>query len=220
MDEAAALKAAQVAFRKRLNDASDSMLRDEQRQALFEERSREEARQLFMTQIKRVKRDLKERRVANGEAPVAASPPSPPLMEKIARVKAEMAAMAAEIRRQPLAAQAVPKAEIRPRLQAVPKALLRKAPAFGHSNSYSQVKRPAPGGPPPSSPLQCEAAASPPSPPLREKIEKVKRQLSGGPPPSLPLQREAAAISAKPSFDMVKELERRLREAAEEFAPR
>ena len=166
MDEAAALKAAQVAFRKRLNDASDSMLRDEQRQALFEERSREEARQLFMTQIKRVKRDLKERRVANGEAPVAASPPSPPLMEKIARVKAEMAAQAA---------QAVPKAEIRPRLQAVPKALLRKAPAFVHS--YSQVKRQLSRGPPPSSPLQCEAAASPPSPQLMEKIEKLKRQL-------------------------------------------
>ena len=182
---------------------------------LSKEISREEARQLFMKQIKRVKRDLKEQRVANGEAPVAASPPtSPPLM-------AEMAAeMAAEIRRQPLAAQAVPKAEIRPRLQAVPKALLHKAPAFGHSNSYSQVKRPAPGGPPPSSPLQCEAAASPPSPQLMEKIEKVKRQLSRGPPPSSPLQREAAAISAKPSFDMVKELQRRLRKAAEEFAPR
>ena len=155
--------------------------------------------------------------MANGEAPVAASPPSPPLMEKIARVKAEMAA---EIRRRTQAAQAVPKAEIRPRLQAVPKALLRKAPAFGHSNSYSQVKRPAPGGPPPSSPLQCEAAASPPSPPLREKVEKIKRQLSGGPPPSLPLQREAAAISAKPSFDMVKELQRRLRKSAEEFTSR
>ena len=83
-----------------------------------------------------------------------------------------------------------------------------------------KVKRQLSRGPPPSSPLQCEAAASPPSPQLMEKIEKVKRQLSRGPPPSSPLQREAAAISAKPSFDMVKELERRLRKAAEEFAPR
>ena len=40
MDEAAALEAKLVAFRKRLNDASDSMLRDEQRQDLSEEKAR------------------------------------------------------------------------------------------------------------------------------------------------------------------------------------